>query len=230
LGRERHDTTASFTTGASWSTYDLDTLAAGTKGFFGTAFDGRYVYFVPDYDVGPFGRVVRYDTTAPFGASASWSTFDVATVSENAKGFQGAAFDGQYVYFLPGETSFLARYNTHAPFNVGTSWEAFDVGALSATGFRGATFDGRYVYLAPRSSASPGHGVLARYDTTAPFASASSWSTFDTTRANANATAFQGAVFDGRYVYLVPDNGSVAARFDAKTPPALPPGYGSSFF
>jgi len=46
--------------------------------------------------------------------------------------------------------------------------------------------------------------------------------------------AFTGAVFDGQYLYLVPNTGTMGAafaRFEAKTPPSLPdlPGYHGSF-
>jgi hypothetical protein len=40
----------------------------------------------------------------------------------------------------------------------------------------------------------------------------------------------RGVVFDGRYVYLVPADYSLVERFDARTPPLLPPGSTASFF
>lgn len=72
----RYDTTASFSDGASWSTFDTTTVNANAKGYTGAAFDGRYVYLVP-YE--PTSAVARYDTQASFTDGASWSTFDMTT-------------------------------------------------------------------------------------------------------------------------------------------------------
>lgn len=57
--------------------------------------------------------------------------------------------------------------------------------------------------------------------------------TFETSAVGAGANGFWGAVFDGRYMYLVPsDYDSIAVRFDARNPPAMPklPGWNGSFF
>ena len=75
-------------------------MNAGAVGFAGTAFDGRYVYLVP-YNGAKSGLVTRYDTTALFAEKGSWSTFDLTIMNSEAKGFYGAAFDGQYVYLAP---------------------------------------------------------------------------------------------------------------------------------
>lgn len=221
-----------------WSTFDTTTINTSAHGFRGVAFDGRYVYFVPN-NVGdsvnpvPDGVVTRYDTQATFGASASWSTFDTTTVSGKAKGFLGAVFDGRYIYFAPNndgaQDGVVTRYDTQADFTALGSWATFDATTVtaSAMGFGGATFDGRYVYFVPgaNDSAPDGgvseDGVVTRYDTQASFTATASWSTFDTTTVMTNAKGFIGAVFDGRYVYFVPfDNGpgadGIVARYDTQ--------------
>lgn len=103
----RYDTMSGFTAEASWKFFDVAAQVNGdARGFFGTAFDGRYVYLVP-HDNGtptepyrPSGLVARYDTQAAFETSASWSTFDVSYV-QDAKRFRGGAFDGKYIYLVP---------------------------------------------------------------------------------------------------------------------------------
>jgi hypothetical protein len=87
------------------------------------------------------------------------------------------------------------------------------------------------VYLVPEANSSGLDGVVARYDTQASFTTVGSWSTFDTATLNANAITFAGAVFDGRYVYLVPSGAGIVARFDAKSPPSMPklPAFSGSF-
>ena len=76
-------------------------MNTAAKAFFGAAFDGRFIYFVPNGYVPIDGVVVRYDTTLAFATKSSWSAFDATTVNAAAKGFAGAAFDGRYVYFVP---------------------------------------------------------------------------------------------------------------------------------
>jgi hypothetical protein len=231
----RYDTQAAFTAAGSWSTFDTTTVDAGAKGFYGAVFDGRYLYLVPWIRAsGTYhGLVARYDTQAPFATKASWSTFDTATVDAAAAGFSGGAFDGRYLYLVPGHGGVTARYDTTMAFASAAAWSTYDLTkvAAGAYGFTGATFDGRYIYFAPYAS-STYDGLVARYDTLAPFAAAGSWATFDTTAVNPAGVGFIGAIFDGRAVYLVPcTSGSyhgVVLRFDAKAPPSMPAIYGSS--
>jgi hypothetical protein len=70
------------------------------------------------------------------------------------------------------------------------------------------------VYFAPASTGVPG----LRFDSQAAFSSTAAWSTRDLSQGNIDG--YNGAVFDGRYVYLVPAGYSRVARFDAVTPPA----------
>jgi hypothetical protein len=116
----------------------------------------------------------------------------------------------------------VTRYDTRAPFATAASWATFDVHGVLASAplFRGATFDGRYVYFAP-STASP---EVMRYDTQSAFIARDSWSTFDATGLVESGSTFAGAVFDGRYVYLVPNQGKGrdVLRFDAKSPRQMP--------
>lgn len=237
----RDDTTAAFGDPSSRTLFDVSTVNTNAKGFHGTAFDGRYVYFSPDSLPGspslvPNGVVARYDTSASFVTASSWSAFDVTTVSSGAKGFHGAAFDGRYVYLIPFNNGaydgVVAQYDTSSTFGATTGWVTFDVSTVNAgaKGFTGAAFDGRYLYLVPDQD---GVGsVIARYDTTALFGVASAWSTFDLTTLSPNAKGYSGAVFDGRFVYLVPgaiSPGTFVARFDAKSASWEPKGWNASF-
>jgi hypothetical protein len=101
----RYDTMAGFTTAGSWSAFDLSGVNAGAIGFRGAGFDGRYMYFVPSYNTTFDGLVTRFDTTAGFTTTGSWSTFDMTTVNGAAQGFIGAAFDGRYMYFVPNKNT-----------------------------------------------------------------------------------------------------------------------------
>jgi hypothetical protein len=169
----RYDTTASFTSVASWSAFDTTKVGPNEWGYLGGAFDGRYVYFVP-YE-SSLGGVLRYDTHSPFGSSSSWSTFDTSTLSEESGGaeFGGAAFDGRYVYFVPGPFSVspvLVRLDTTADFGSPEAWSVVGSGVggpfnpfTSSGSFIGAVFDGQYVYPVPTAG-----GNALRFDAKTP--------------------------------------------------------------
>jgi hypothetical protein len=233
----RYDTQAQFGNTNSWTFFDLAVLGTSSSlaGFLGAVFDGRYVDFIPSYA----SVAVRYDTQAEFADTASWATFDTQPVANQPPGFGGGAFDGRYVYYVPGfyaasmGDTFLSvavRFDTKGSFTDQASWSGFDVSTvgMNARGFAGGGFDGRYVYFVPYAvnATSPTtfvyDGLVVRYDTTADFAQATSWSSFDTTGLSQSAHGFFGAVFDGEYLYLVPSGSTVVARFDAKTPRSLP--------
>jgi len=222
----RYDTTADFDSGGSWSTFDMQTeLSGALAGYRGVVFDGSYVYFVPysrgshSYDY--HGNVVRYDTTVAdpaFDNPALWEVHDPAAVGTDPDGYSGAAFDGRYVYFAPyyngtryhGE---VVRYDTTGDFTTDGSWETYDPGANGVgsdpDGYLDAVFDGRYVYFAPFRNGGGGltsYGEVLRYDTTGDFSTNGPWSTFDPNMhlMTIDANGYDGAAFDGRYVYFVP--------------------------
>jgi hypothetical protein len=208
---------------AFWSTFDLKTLDARAAGYAGAVFDGRYLYLVPHEGVAPHGVAARYDTEAPLESRDSWRLFDIAQVAPNATGFVGAVLESGSVYFVPYFNGSLdgvvARYQTAGDFTKSESWSTFDATGVdpSAHGFWGGASDGnRYIYFSPIGD--QGKHVVARYDFWLPngFATRGQWATFDTTSVDARALDFAGAVFDGRYMYLVPASSGVVARHDPK--------------
>jgi hypothetical protein len=234
----RHDPKGAqgFGSPSSWQTFDASTINSRAINYSGAVFDGRYLYFAQSRYGTDSGFPLRYDTHASFTDGASWTTVDVHALTQGTA-YVGVAFDGHYAYFVPdadliGTSGRVLRYDTTASFADIASWSAFDAGTLKSTarGFAGSAFDGRYIYLVPFKNAAGSDGVLTRYDTQGDFGSSDSWSIFDITTLNARARGFIGAAFDGEYLYLVPASDTVVARFDAKTPPSLPPGYSGSFF
>ena len=98
---------------------------------------------------------------------------------------------------------------TTNPFKNKANWEAFDaskIGGLNAVGYFGASFDTKYVYYVPcNDKQSSFHGVVLRYNTKAPFSSASSWQAYDAGKTDGLTTVgYAGAIFDGRYIYFIP--------------------------
>jgi hypothetical protein len=204
----------------AWAAYDAGEHGLGEDpdGYVGAAFDGRYAYFAP-YDNGSefHGEVLRYDTLGAFADLASWAAFDAGDhgVGNDPDGFWGAVFDGRYVYFVPFDngTNYhgeVLRYDTLGDFADVSAWGAFDPGDHGVgddpDGYIEGAFDGRYIYFAPYHNGTTHHGEVLRLDTTGDFASASSWTTYD---AGAHGVGekygYAGVVFDGRYVYFVPN-------------------------
>ena len=121
----RYDTTLDFNTPGSWATFDVAMVNQGAKGFaagfFGTAFDGRYVYFVPNVRA---GNVTRFDTTGGFATGGSWEAFDYAAMNGGDQDFAGAVFDGEYVYFAGAGSAVVERFDARSPPCLPSAWQA----------------------------------------------------------------------------------------------------------
>ncbi len=203
----RYDTRGDFMDPASWDAYD----AGVPHSHQGAAFDGRYVYFCPGYDGSgldgttvnesvPSGAVLRYDTHAPFHDPAGYRVFDTRTISEETVNFDGAAFDGRYIYFVPLVNGVVLRYDTHAEFGDRSSWSSYDAKPKGMKLNVGALFDGRYVTFV-----AYGHSVMVRYDTQGAFRDDASWEAFDAGNTGGLDTGgYNGGFFDGKYVYFSP--------------------------
>ena len=223
----RYDTTQSFTSSTAYSFYNTSLVNSNSKGFSGGVFDGKFVYLIPYYNGTNFGQITRYDISQSFTTNTSYTVFDTATVNSNSKTFQGAVFDRRYIYLIPENNGAyfgqITRYDTTLSFTSASSYSFFDTTTVNVNskGFNGGVFDGRYIYLVPNNNGSP-FGQITRYDTTLSFTSASSYSVFDTTTVNSNSKGFHGAVFDGKYIYFIPNNNGVAfgqiTRYDITLP------------
>jgi len=219
-----------FVNGSNWTVWDTTNISGAARGYQGTLFDGRYVYFVPYYDGGYDGYMVRYDTQAGFVSAGSYQAFDVSSVAGNARGFQHGVFDGRYVYFVPSYNSqlgyhgMIARYDSQKDFTMASSWSVFDATNLfaGARGYVGGIFDGRYVYFVPNYNGSFQDGLVLRYDTQSAFGFSGSWAAFDMATVFGGARGYVGGAFDGRYIYFAPySNGAISpfvARYDTQAP------------
>ena len=213
----RYDTTGSFTNNASnsWQSFNTETLNSNFKSYWGGAFDGRYVYLIE------YNTIVRYDTTGSFTANAtdtssgtsSWQAIKPSSLNSAFAGYSAGVFDGRYMYFVPyggGTNANALRYDTTGNFthNVSNSWEVLNTNSLNppAMGHWGGAFDGRYVYFVPFWNGTF-HGKVVRYDTTGSFTQniSNSWQVMDMATLNQEFRGYMGAVFDGKYVYFVPN-------------------------
>ena len=202
-----------FTTAENWEAFNAGNIGGlNTKGYFGAAFDGRYVYYVPCRMANFHGTALRYDTQGDFKNAASWESFDASgTDSLDMVGFAGAVFDGRYIYYIPfsdanSRHGRVLRFDTEGDFDSSSSWDAYDAGMVGGTGtkgYNGAVFDGRYIYLTPFGYDPFAHGRVLRYDTEADFKTAGSWIMHDAKNTDGLDTrGYYGSTFDGRYVYF----------------------------
>jgi hypothetical protein len=248
----RYDTHQPFASSAAYSAYDAgNTDDLNTRGYYGSAFDGRFLYFIPRDDGHVHhSRFLRYDTHGDFKNPASWRAHDAG----HPHSFQGAAFDGRYLYCCPGYTrpatapfsdaeacGVVMRLDTVSDFNDPASYRTFDASTIDsrAVCFDGAAFDSRYVYFVPLET-----GTILRYDTAADFDDAESWKSFDGGAIGVGTSV--GAVYDGRFLYLVPFGHGRVVRCDTRgnfsdratwqvhdagmTPGIGPTGYKGGFF
>ncbi len=198
----RYDTQSEFTKRQSWDAHDAE-LAVSHQG---VAFDGQFIYFASGYDQDgrASGIVLRYDTTGGFHKVESWSMYNTETIGGDTlptANFDGAAFDGRFIYFVPLDHGVVVRYDSHAPFSDSCSWAAWDVRPLGVKWCVGSVFDGRYLYLVPYGETK----VVVRYDTRGEFQAANSWQAYDATDTGGLfTTGYDGGAFDGRYVYFIP--------------------------
>lgn len=206
-----------FKSAASWEAYDAGAIDSLTcKGFFGNPiFDGQFVYFIPYKNSVYHGVVLRYDTSKPFKTASSWAAFDAGAIGGLVtKGYIGAAFDGQFIYFAPNYNGsayhgVVLRFDTTKPFKVASSWAAFDAGAIGGLvtkGFWGAAIDDDFVYFSPNQNLSGWHGNVLRYKRNQPFAAASSWSTFNAATVEVHCKGFGQPAAEEEFIYFPPNS------------------------
>ena len=209
----RYDTQASFTSAGSYTVIDLSTIDSNCKGLQGLCFDGRYIYTLAYYTSGGRkGVKVRYDTTLAF-STGNVEIFDTTTINASYKGYADLINAGDYIYYVPfyNDSSVFGvvfRHKIGDTFNA-SGFEYFNLSSINAnwTGFYAACYDGRYVYFSTNlSSASVYSGYIIRYDTTKPFNDPGSYVELDRTDFGAHHKTSSGLIFDGRYIYTVPQH------------------------
>lgn len=199
----RLDTQGDFRDPSSWDAHDAGEAHSQQS----AAFDGRYIYFCPGFSGDPktesdlCGQVLRLDTQAGFHDPASYTSVDLTEwMGPRAACFDGAAFDGRYIYFVPLSEELAVRFDTHGAFDDPDAWQAHNVRPLGFGMAVGAVFDGDYLYYC-----AYGHGVIVRFDTRRKFSDPDAWTAYNADPTQGlRTTGFDGGFFDGRFVYFQP--------------------------
>jgi hypothetical protein len=199
----RLDTQGDFHDPTSWMSQEVGEEHSQQS----AAFDGRYVYFCPGFSGDPkkedehCGRVIRLDTQGDFHESASYASVDISDfLGVDAACFDGGAFDGRHIYFVPLYNGLAVRYDTLGAFEDPSAWQAYDA---RPHGFKlavGAVFDGTWLYYCAYA-----HGVIVRFDSRCDFADPKAWESKNVELTNGlRTTGFDGGFFDGRFVTFQP--------------------------
>ncbi|MDA0744912.1 MAG: LamG domain-containing protein [bacterium] len=196
----RCDTRKDFRSAAAWEAYDIGNIVS----YQSAGYDGRYIYLTPGYEADgtDSGRAVRFDTQSNFTDAQSYITYDAGnTDGLDAKNYDGACFDGRYIYYAPlNNRGIVLRHDTTGDFSSPKSWQALDVSSRGLHMCVGAIFDGRYIYYVPYA-----HSTAVRYDTQKDFRDLESWQAYDAAdTSNLHTKGYDGACFDGRYIYYIP--------------------------
>ncbi len=214
----------SFTTTADWQLMSMSTAqgaAALDAAYYGSSYDGRYVYYVPYFS----DTFVRFDTQGTsFTTAADWQLMSMST-AQGAAALDGAyyeaSYDGRYIYYVPYYSDTFVRFDTQGTsFTTSADWQLMSMStaqgaAVLNIAYIGSSFDGRYVYYVPTNS-----DTFVRFDTQGTsFTTAADWQKMSMSTAQGAAAlnvAYVGASFDGRYVYYIPYNSDTFVRFDTQ--------------
>lgn len=214
----RHQTQMPMTSAGAYEKFDVTALGMPLVGWVQGAFDPitRKAFFVPasQQAVSPpvHGNLLRYDATGPFTSIASWSYFDLTTLTPFAAGFQSSAVYGNRLFLVPDAYSRIVVYDLTMGFTDPAAYTAQNLLTFhpEGRGFVGAEVIGHFLYLVPyrdRSEPSPPLSMqytAARYDLEKPITSASSWEWFDMQQVDPRCGGYQYSFNDGTFWYLVP--------------------------
>ena len=186
------------TSGGYSNVYQFNTLTRGLSSF--NLITGAYSY-------GSVGTVTGAGTTSAVASIPTTINLQVTPV-----------FDGRYMYFADKyQNSIIIQYDTAKPFTSGTSWTVFNYAtslSIAQQNLQASIFDGHYVYFITDSTS-----IWIRYDTTASFSSAPSWTTYNLNSSVYTTSAsvgYRSPIFDGRYIFVSGTTQSIFLLYDTQ--------------
>lgn len=218
----RYDTTLAFTNSSAYATMSMSSVqgaAPADKGYAFPCFDGKYIYF-SSWNADTF---LRFDTTQSFTNSSAWERISGSTALDGTVTddfYSTLLFDGRYIYYCPYSADTFLRFDTTQSFTNSSAWEKISMSTAQGAAtldaaYFGSSFDGRYVYFVPISS-----DTFLRFDSTLPFTNSSAWQRYSMSTATGGIvnSAYNDAIFDGRYIYYCLCSAGSHVRFDTTLP------------
>jgi len=124
---------------------------------------------------------------------------------------------------LMNESEFTPASTINEVFETHPGVDLMDISSvhIDAKGFSGMAFDGRFIYYAPLNNGDF-FGQVCRYDTQLEFTDDDAWKLFDCAELNTSCRGFTDAIYDGRYVTLIPfcngEHHGHVTRYDTQKP------------
>jgi hypothetical protein len=201
----RYDATGAYGDARAWSYFDLTTLGSPSDpalgGMQSLTYLAPYLYLVPfanGSNTSPTlgSKLVRYDTTKPFDAAASYEVFDLSTLSTTPAiraqlgGFTGGIVAGTRIIFVPWgirttmvTNSVALAYDTTKALADASAWALIDLTSVDpkAGGYQFGWLDrDGYLWMVPTHNYHfvPAAPPFLAYDTKRPFTCASSWKAY----------------------------------------------------
>jgi hypothetical protein len=176
---------------------DLPTTYAGD--FYGPIFDGEFFWYLPCY-ADRFLRIGRQGDITSF----KFSNYSISKAWNNR--YKGGAFDGVSIWIAPhSQTGAMVKFDTHAfvmsVVSIVNTCHAYTSGA-----YLGMAFDGDNMWLVPHHR--PYTSIINVNNGTQWCAD--NWPAGITP----SSYMFQGAVFDGRFMWFIPDNAVALVKVD----------------
>jgi len=176
--------------------------------FCGAAFDGQRIWLAPygagyvvsidkdNHQIKSYRDDNLKDETLAGDVPLDWS---------NQGNFNGAVFDGEYIWLIPHFADKLVRVDQNG------NMKAYKLPNPQQYGnFRGGTFDGKKIWLAPFNPALP----PTAFDTATGEFTTYDWPDDFVYGVRQDPFPCSGAVFDGQSVWLIPSDANMLVRFD----------------
>ena len=211
----RFDTRMDFYDLNAWITQDTMEFNSKSRGFVSGVFDGRFIYLSP-YQNGEdeySGTVARYDTRLDFSSKEGWEFFDMTAINSLAKGFHGAIYANNSIFFVPYVQEHrqfhgnLVRYNNLKPFSHADSWQTYNLEKINsnAKGFVSGIALGDTIYLAPYYNGLDRSGLMVSGTIIGNNSlSEINWRCVDTERFHLKSKGYFGAVSVDSSIYYIP--------------------------
>ena len=175
--------------------------------------DGQLLYtkgFTPAWDI-------RYDA---FNTS-DVAVFDLKTINTSCAGYSDVVSDENFVYLCPTlDSSQFVSYIINASINDLDSYQNMLLTSIDShlTSLSAIVYDNhRYIYFIPSDSTN---AYACRYDTSyKDITNVSAYVVFNVGTVGIGCTAFGSGIFDGRYVYFLPNGiNNVGLQYDTRLP------------